>query len=48
MKITRLIKGLQYSFLCRMNYTEAIQRASQLFQSIPIEYFNNSEIDIKY
>jgi hypothetical protein len=43
----RLIKGLQFSLICRMNYTEAIERASTLFQSIPIEYFNNSDVNIK-
>jgi hypothetical protein len=30
-----------------MNYKEAIQKASALFKSIPVEYFNGSNVDIK-
>lgn len=45
---TKLIKGLQFSLLCRMNDSNAIERASELFRSIPIAYFNNSDVNIKY
>ena len=31
-----------------MIYSEALERASLLFQSIPIEHFNNSYINIGY
>ena len=43
----RLLKGLQFSFLCQMEYKEAIERASALFRSIPVEYFNGSSVNIK-
>jgi hypothetical protein len=29
-----------------MDYKDAIERASVLFKSIPIEYFNGSNVDI--
>jgi hypothetical protein len=45
--LNRLLKGLQFSFLCRMDSKEAIERASALFKSIPVEYFNGSNVDIK-
>ncbi|CAF1272229.1 unnamed protein product [Rotaria sp. Silwood1] len=44
---TKLLKGLQFSFLCRMGYKDAIERASALFKSIPVEYFNGSNVDIQ-
>ncbi|CAF4426902.1 unnamed protein product, partial [Adineta steineri] len=43
---TKLLKGLQFSSLCRMDDKDAIQRASKLFKSIPVEYFNGSDVDI--
>lgn len=43
---TRLVRGLQFSFLCRMDSAEAIEKASDLFRSIPVEYFNGSDVDI--
>ena len=42
----RLIKSLQFSLLCRMNHSEAIAKATELFKSIPPGYFNNEEVDI--
>jgi hypothetical protein len=30
-----------------MDYKDAVQRASALFKSIPVEYFNGSNVDIK-
>jgi hypothetical protein len=30
-----------------MEYKDAVQRASALFKSIPVEYFNGSNVDIK-
>jgi hypothetical protein len=45
--LNRLLKGLQFSFLCRMDYKDAIERASILFKSIPVEYFNGSNVDIQ-
>ena len=38
-------KGLQFSFLCRMDYEDAIEHAHTLFRSIPSAYFNGSELD---
>ncbi|CAF0733249.1 unnamed protein product [Rotaria sordida] len=43
---TKLLKGLQFSSLCRMGYKDAIERASALFKSIPVEYFNGSNVDV--
>lgn len=45
--LNRLFKGLQFSFLCRMGYEAAIERASELFKSIPAEYFRGDAVDIK-
>ena len=45
--INRLIKGLQFEFLCRMEHPAAIEKATTLFRSIPVEYFNNTNVDIK-
>ncbi|CAF3811776.1 unnamed protein product [Rotaria sp. Silwood1] len=42
---TKLVKSLQFAFLCRMNHQGAIEKASTLFKSIPIEYFNNGNVD---
>ncbi|CAF1247472.1 unnamed protein product [Rotaria sordida] len=39
---TKLVKSLQFALLCRMNHQSAIEKASALFKSIPIEYFNNN------
>ncbi|UJR08425.1 hypothetical protein I4U23_012695 [Adineta vaga] len=39
---TKLVKSLKFELLCRMNHTDALQKASELFKTIPIEYFNNS------
>ncbi|CAF4170650.1 unnamed protein product, partial [Adineta steineri] len=44
---TKLVKSLQFALLCRMNHRGAIENASLLFQSIPKEYFNNDNVDIK-
>jgi len=30
-----------------MDYKDAVQRASALFKSIPVGYFNGSNVDIK-
>ncbi|CAF3867869.1 unnamed protein product [Rotaria magnacalcarata] len=43
---SKLLRGLQFSFLCRMDHKEAIEKASALFRSIPVEYFNDSNVDI--
>ncbi|CAF1192609.1 unnamed protein product [Adineta steineri] len=43
---TKLIKGLKFEFLCRMNHADSIRKASELFKTIPIQYFNNSDIGI--
>jgi hypothetical protein len=43
----RLIKSLQFEFLCRMNHPDAIEKAHTLFQGIPVEYFNNTNVDVK-
>jgi len=45
--LTRLVKGLKFAFHCQMNHADTIQKASQLFKSIPIAYFNTNNIDIK-
>ncbi|CAF1112484.1 unnamed protein product [Adineta ricciae] len=42
---TRLIKGIRFAFLCRMDHKDAIKRASELFRSIPVEYFNGGQVD---
>lgn len=42
----RLLRGLQFSFLCRMDAKAAIDKARDLFRSIPVEYFNGSDVDI--
>lgn len=42
----KLVKSLQYDLLCRMNHSEALQQASTLFRSIPVEYFNNADVSI--
>jgi hypothetical protein len=44
---SRLVKGLQFELLCRMNHPDAIQQATILFKSIPIDYFNNTDVNIK-
>ncbi|UJR37822.1 hypothetical protein I4U23_030512 [Adineta vaga] len=41
----RLLRGVRFSFLCRMDYKNAIKRSNELFKSIPIEYFNGSQIE---
>ncbi|UJR17738.1 hypothetical protein I4U23_004636 [Adineta vaga] len=43
---SKLVKSLRFALLCRMNHVPAILKASMLFQSIPKEYFNNSNINI--
>ncbi|CAF1059093.1 unnamed protein product [Adineta ricciae] len=43
---TKLLKSLKFGLLCRMNHAGALQKASELFKSIPIEYFNNSNVVI--
>lgn len=43
----KLLSGLKFSFLCRMDHEEAIEKASALFRSIPIDYFNGKDVDIE-
>ncbi|CAF1636307.1 unnamed protein product [Rotaria magnacalcarata] len=42
----KLVKGILFTLLCRMNHPDAIERASGLFKSIPIAHFNNSDVAI--
>ncbi|CAF1380877.1 unnamed protein product, partial [Didymodactylos carnosus] len=39
----RLLRALQFSSLCRMNSTDALKKASELFKSIPLSYFQNND-----
>ncbi|CAF1318772.1 unnamed protein product [Adineta ricciae] len=43
---SKLVKSLQFALLCRMNYSDALDKASLFFRSIPKDYFNNTNDNI--